>query len=66
MMALAMVVIASMIGAGGLGEVVLICTNRSDVGGGFEAGWAIVVLAIVIDRLTQGLARRWDVKAGEL
>lgn len=60
MMALAMVVIASMIGAGGLGEVVLICTNRIDVGGGFEAGWAIVVLAIVIDRLTQGLVRGRD------
>ncbi len=60
MLALAMVVIASMIGAGGLGEVVLICTNRIDVGGGFEAGWAIVVLAIVIDRLTQGLIKRQD------
>jgi len=60
MMALAMVVIASMIGAGGLGELVLIATNRIDVGNGFEAGWAIVVLAIIIDRLTQGLGKRWE------
>ncbi|MBC7075240.1 MAG: proline/glycine betaine ABC transporter permease [Syntrophomonadaceae bacterium] len=60
MMALAMVVIASMIGAGGLGELVLIATNRINVGDGFEAGWAIVVLAIIIDRLTQGLGKRWE------
>ena len=43
-----MVVIASMIGAGGLGEEVLKATNRIAVGKGFEAGWAIVVMAIVI------------------
>ena len=52
MMALSMVVIASMIGAGGLGEEVLKATNRVDVGKGFEAG-PIVVLAIVIDRITR-------------
>ena len=61
MMALSMIVIASMIGAGGLGGKVLFATNRIAVGDGFEAGWAIVVLAIVIDRLTQGLAYRWQV-----
>lgn len=60
MLALSMVVIASMIGAGGLGEEVLKATNRVDVGKGFEAGWAIVVLAIVIDRITQAAAKRWD------
>lgn len=60
MMALAMVVIAAMIGAGGVGEKVLISTNHCNVGGGFEAGWVIVVMAIVIDRLTQGVARRWE------
>lgn len=60
MMGLSMVVIASMIGAGGLGEKVLLATNRMAVGDGFEAGWAIVVLAIVIDRLTQGMARFWQ------
>lgn len=60
MMALAMVVIASMIGAGGVGEHVLLAINRIAVGKGFEAGFAIVALAIVIDRLTQGFARRWQ------
>jgi len=60
MMALAMVVIASMIGAGGIGEEVLKATNHMEIGTGFEAGWAIVVLAIIIDRLTQGLARKWE------
>ena len=58
MLALSMVVIASMIGAGGLGEEVLKATNRVAVGKGFEAGWAIVVLAIVIDRVTQAAAKR--------
>ncbi len=60
MMALSMVVIASMIGAGGLGEEVLKATNRIDVGKGFEAGWAIVVLAIVIDRISQAAAKQWE------
>lgn len=60
MMALSMVVIASMIGAGGLGEEVLKATNRVAVGKGFEAGWAIVVLAIVIDRISQATAKSWE------
>lgn len=61
MMALSMVIIASMIGAGGVGQKVLIATNHLAVGNGFEAGWAIVVLAIIIDRLTQALSQRWKV-----
>lgn len=60
MMVLSMVVIASMIGARGVGEEVLLAINRIDVGRGFEAGLAIVALAIVIDRLTQAFARRWE------
>ena len=60
MMALAMVVIASMIGARGLGQEVLLSINRIDVGRGFEAGASVVALAIVIDRLTQSLAKRWE------
>jgi glycine betaine/proline transport system permease protein len=60
MMALAMVVIASMIGARGLGQEVLMAINRIDVGRGFEAGISIVIMGIVIDRITQGLAQRWD------
>lgn len=60
MMALAMVVVASMIGARGVGEEVLLSINRMDIGRGFEAGIAVVALAIVIDRLTQGAARRFE------
>ncbi|MDH5695207.1 MAG: proline/glycine betaine ABC transporter permease [Dehalococcoidia bacterium] len=58
MMALAMVVIASMIGARGLGLEVLLAINRIDVGRGFEAGLSIVLLAIIIDRITNALATR--------
>ena len=56
MMALAMVVIASMIGARGLGLEVLLAINRIEVGRGFEAGLCIVFLAIVIDRITYALS----------
>jgi len=58
MMALAMVVIASMIGAMGLGLEVLISINRIEVGRGFEAGFSIVLLAIIIDRITHAMASR--------
>jgi len=58
MMALAMVVIASMIGARGVGLEVLLAINRIEVGRGFQAGLAIVILAIVIDRITGAMATR--------
>lgn len=58
MMALAMVVIASMIGARGLGMEVLLAINRIEVGKGFEAGLCIVLLAIIIDRITHAMAAR--------
>ena len=58
MMALAMVVIASMIGARGLGLEVLLSINRIEVGRGFEAGLSIVLLAIIIDRITSAMAAR--------
>jgi glycine betaine/proline transport system permease protein len=58
MMALAMVVIASMIGARGLGQQVLIAIQRLEMGRGFEAGLSIVALAIVIDRITQGFSKQ--------
>lgn len=58
MMALSMVVVSSMIGARGLGQEVLVAINKIDVGRGVEAGVSVVILAIVIDRLTQGLAKR--------
>jgi glycine betaine/proline transport system permease protein len=65
MMALAMVVVASMIGARGLGQEVLRGLQRGDVGLGLEAGLAIVFLAIVMDRITAGYSRRWDHTAGD-
>ena len=57
MMALAMVTIASMVAAGGLGDNVLRALQKSQSGNGAIAGVAIVLLAIVIDRLTQAIAR---------
>jgi glycine betaine/proline transport system permease protein len=60
MMALAMVVLASMIGARGLGQEVLRGLQRGNVGLGLEAGLAIVFVAIVMDRITAGYSRRWD------
>ena len=57
MMALAMVTIASMVAAGGLGDNVLRALQKNEPGNGAIAGLAIVFLAIVIDRLTQSAAR---------
>jgi glycine betaine/proline transport system permease protein len=57
MMALSIVVIAALIGAGGLGDVVLKSLRRLQVGSALEAGLAIVLLAIVLDRLTQGVGQ---------
>ena len=53
MMAVAMVVTCSMIGAKGLGMEVLIGINRLEIGRGFSSGIAIVIIAIILDRLTQ-------------
>lgn len=64
MMALSMVVIASMVGAKGLGEQVLVAINRIDIGLGFEAGISIVFLAIIIDRITNGAANKLQGKKG--
>ena len=57
MLALSMTVIASMIGAGGLGLNVLTGIQRVDIGGGFEAGLAIVIIAVILDRITQNLIK---------
>jgi glycine betaine/proline transport system permease protein len=57
MMALGMVVIASMIGARGLGEDVLEGIQTVNIGKGLQAGIAIVILAIVMDRITQGYGK---------
>ncbi|WP_353815016.1 ABC transporter permease [Agromyces sp. SYSU T00266] len=52
MLSLSMVVIAGMVGAGGLGGDVVQSLTRIDVGLGFEAGLSVVILAIVLDRIT--------------
>ena len=57
MLALSMVVIASMIGAGGLGDTVLRGIQRLDVGLGFEGGLGVVILAIILDRITQSFGK---------
>ncbi len=62
MMALAMVVIASMVGARGVGLEVLLAVNRVEIGRGFEAGFTIVLLAIIIDRITHAMAARQQYK----
>lgn len=62
MMAMAMVVTCSMIGASGLGMEVLVSVNRIEIGRGIIAGTAVVIVAIVMDRITQGLAKRSEEK----
>jgi glycine betaine/proline transport system permease protein len=57
MLALSMVVIAGLVGAGGLGAVVVRGISTLDVGAGFEGGIAVVFLAIYLDRLTAALAK---------
>lgn len=64
MMALSMAVVGSMVGAQGLGERVLYAINRIDISLGFEAGISIVFLAIIIDRITGGIAGRLQKQRG--
>ncbi len=61
MLGISMVVIASMIGAGGLGSVVLNGLSNLDVGLGFEGGIAVVIIAIILDRLTQGTRKEKEI-----
>ncbi|MBP1325273.1 ABC-type proline/glycine betaine transport system permease subunit [Leucobacter exalbidus] len=58
MLSLSMVVIAGMVGAGGLGGEVVKALNRIDVGLGFEAGVSVVILAMILDRTTGALGSR--------
>ncbi|MEO1191943.1 MAG: ABC transporter permease subunit [Pseudomonadota bacterium] len=58
MMSLNMVIIASMIGAGGLGFKVLQALRKLDIGTGLQAGLGIVALAVVLDRLSQAAGRK--------
>ncbi len=58
LLALSMVVIASMVGAKGLGSVVYQGIQQNDIAKGFESGLGIVVLAIILDRITQAIANK--------
>jgi len=57
MLSLSMVVIAALVGAGGLGVPVVRALNTVQVGMGFEAGFVIVLLAIILDRISRPAAR---------
>lgn len=63
MMAMSMVVTTSMIGASGLGMEVLIAVNRVEMGRGLVSGTAVVIIAIILDRITQGIIQRSEVKS---
>ena len=58
MMALSMVVIAALIGAGGLGSPVILGLNTLDIGRAVIGGLSIVLMAIVLDRITQSMAKK--------
>ncbi|MRT93546.1 proline/glycine betaine ABC transporter permease [Ancylomarina sp. 16SWW S1-10-2] len=58
LLALSMVVIASMVGAKGLGSIVYQGIQQNDVAKGFESGLGIVILAIILDRVTQAIAKK--------
>ncbi|MBN1369606.1 MAG: ABC transporter permease subunit [Dehalococcoidaceae bacterium] len=66
MLGISMVVIASMIGAGGLGAEVMRAVNRLDLAHGFESGLAIVVLAIVLDRVSRNIGSGKTTPAGRI
>ncbi|WP_353643224.1 proline/glycine betaine ABC transporter permease [Mesorhizobium sp. WSM2239] len=66
MLALSMVVIAALIGAGGLGLTVYTGLGRLDVGNATAGGIGIVLLAIILDRITQGLGEKRSVRTVSL
>lgn len=55
MLALSMVVIAGLVGAGGLGTNVVAAVTQLDIGAGFQAGLAVVILAVYLDRVSSSL-----------
>ena len=63
MLSLSMVVIAGIVGAGGLGGEITRAIGRINVGLGFEAGVAIVILAMMLDRMTSALADKGGARA---
>jgi len=65
MMSMAMVVTCSMIGARGLGMEVLNAVNRIEIGRGLVAGTSVVILAVILDRVTQGWSTGRGPRKGE-
>lgn len=65
MMAMSMVVTTSMIGATGLGMEVLISVNRVEIGRGLVSGTAVVIIAVILDRITQGLVKKSEVNIND-
>ena len=65
MMAMSMVVTTSMIGATGLGMEVLISVNRIEIGRGLVSGTAVVIIAVLLDRITQGFVKSSEVRINE-
>lgn len=63
MMAMSMVVTCALIGANGLGMEILLATNRTEMGKALLPGIAIVFVAIILDRITQGTVKKTEVKA---
>jgi len=61
MMVLAMVIIAGLVGGGGLGLEAVIGLAKTQTGRGVEAGIAIVIMAMILDRMTQAWAKKWQV-----
>ncbi len=66
MLGISMVVVASMIGAGGLGAEVMRAVNKLDLALGFESGLAIVILAIVLDRVSRNVGAGKDTPASRI
>ncbi|HET7628159.1 MAG TPA: proline/glycine betaine ABC transporter permease [Bacillales bacterium] len=58
MLSLSMVVIASLVGAPGLGTIVYQAVTQVDVGKGFEGGLSLVIIAMVLDRISQGIKKK--------
>ena len=65
MMAMSMVVTCSLIGANGLGMELLVATNNTRILDSLLSGFSIVFIAIILDRLTQGLSKKVSVNANE-
>ena len=64
MLSLSMVVISAMIGSGGLGDVVLKGISQMKIGDGFEGGLAVVILAMILDRVTQSIGKPKNLSGG--